>query len=118
MVLEVIRDASPSTHVTVKTSGEEAIEFLLQSLNYDPLLPELILMDMNLPGISGLQILEELKKSLRLKEISIIALTGSMNPDEMAVVTAYSGCRYLVKPSDMEGYSALMRELLAISRYD
>jgi chemotaxis family two-component system response regulator Rcp1 len=110
--MEALRDASPSSHITVKSSGEEAMTFLSQSLNSRGQLPDLILMDMNLPGKSGLQLLEELKKDPRLKEISIVALTGSMDPDEMAAVTAYPDCRYLVKPLDMDGYFAIVQELL------
>ncbi len=114
LVIEALREVSPMSRITVKSSGEESMTFLSHSLNCGALLPDLILMDVNLPGKSGLHILEELKKDHRLKEISIIALTGSMDPDEMAEVTAYPGCLYLVKPLDMDGYIATIQELLMV----
>ncbi|WP_412027946.1 response regulator [Deinococcus yunweiensis] len=74
-------------HVTVDTcaSGERALSFLRQP---DTALPDVILLDLNMPGMSGFQVLDALKHEARLSIIPVVILSSSSLPQD--VEHAYS----------------------------
>jgi two-component system cell cycle response regulator DivK len=79
----------------------------------DSFRPDLILMDIQLPGVDGLEFTRELKASATTQEIVIVALTSyAMRGDEEKALA--SGCQgYLTKPIDTRTLSRALRELLA-----
>lgn len=74
-----------------------------------------ILMDIQLPGISGLELTRILKKTERLRDIPVIAVTAyAMSGDEEVALSA--GCdAYITKPIDFDNLIATLRSLLARS---
>ncbi|MDR3491986.1 MAG: response regulator [Gammaproteobacteria bacterium] len=74
--------------------------------------PVVILMDLQLPGMDGLELTKILKKDTATKDISIIALTAhAMRGDEERAIEA--GCDgYITKPYDTHTLSALIKEIL------
>lgn len=81
--------------LTLIRSGQQALGALLGAD-----LPDLILMDMLMPGISGMEVLKELKEDDRLKAIPVIFLTGES--DQRWAVETYCGgaADFLSKPVD------------------
>ena len=89
------------------------VEKMLKSLGYQPLLayngaagialaeshqPNLILIDLNLPDIHGVEVIKHLRRSLQLQNTSIIALTGN-DSDDMEAECLKIGCQdYIKKP--------------------
>jgi len=80
----------------VATNGKEALE-ALQSMNGSDL-PELILLDINLPDISGIDLLTLIKKEQRLKDIPVVILTGSNEDQDIQKCYDLGASSYLVKP--------------------
>jgi two-component system cell cycle response regulator DivK len=79
-------------------SGEEAVELISSKL------PELVLMDIQLNGISGIDLIKELKSLELTKEIPIIAITAfAMKHDEARIIQ--SGCDlYISKPVSIDNF--------------
>ncbi|NMG07091.1 response regulator [Brasilonema sp. UFV-L1] len=88
------------------TNGDEVLEFLYQEGNYqDPDLaprPSVILLDLNLPGIDGRDILERLKQDKSFREIPIVVFTTSSNPKDIELCYQKGANGYLIKPMDAQ----------------
>ncbi|BAY61301.1 response regulator receiver protein [Calothrix brevissima NIES-22] len=88
------------------TNGDEVLDLLYQdSGNENPqtkLRPSVILLDLNLPGIDGRDILERLKQDISLREIPIVVFTTSSNPRDIEYCYQKGANGYLVKPMDAQ----------------
>jgi CheY-like chemotaxis protein len=86
------------------TSGDEVLDYLYQEgKNTDGLSrPSVILLDLNLPGIDGRDILEQLKQDKSFKEIPIVIFTTSSNPKDIEFCYQKGANGYLVKPMDAQ----------------
>ena len=73
--------------------------------------PDLIIMDIQLPDVSGIQIIRALKADDRTRNIPIVAITASM-PDEEANIRAAGGDAFLRKPIAGAEFLRLVRSLL------
>jgi CheY-like chemotaxis protein len=96
--------------------GEQALDYLFRRENYaDPVLsprPRLILLDLNLPGTDGREVLATIKKDLDLKSIPVLVLTTSA--DVRDIVSCYQAgvnC-YMKKPVDLGGFMESVRKLV------
>ena len=99
--------------------GEQALEFLHQRGMYARApQPDLILLDLGLPKIDGLQVLTELKSSERLKLIPVVIMTGSTDPQERERAEQLQVASYVVKPVNLEKFLALVQELKAYWQSD
>ncbi|MCU0549825.1 MAG: response regulator [Leptolyngbya sp. Prado105] len=85
------------------TSGDDALEFLAdaQTSGNTPR-PSVILLDLNLPGIDGRNVLEQLKQNQDLKEIPIVIFTTSSNPQDITFCYRQGANGYLIKPMDAD----------------
>ncbi|BAZ50911.1 response regulator receiver protein [Nostoc sp. NIES-4103] len=96
------------------TNGDEVLEFLHQQKSDRPSIgeaansfdiiprPSVILLDLNLPGIDGRDILERLKQDRSLKEIPIVVFTTSSNPRDIEYCYQKGANGYLVKPMNAQ----------------
>jgi CheY-like chemotaxis protein len=78
-------------------NGEQAIQYLSKIETVDDL-PKLVVMDLNMPIMSGLQALKEIKADPRLSSIPIIVYSTSKSEFEKANVLALGAIEYIVKP--------------------
>ena len=76
-------------------------------------LPEIILMDLNLPGMSGLEVLKELQVDSRTGAIPVIALTANAMPSDIERGLAAGFFRYLTKPIDIDRFNEAIDGTLA-----
>jgi CheY-like chemotaxis protein len=81
----------------VATSGREALRILEKMAERDERL-NLILLDINLPDLSGIDILTEIKKDPRLRSIRVVMLTGSNEDEDIQKCYDLGASSYLVKP--------------------
>ena len=95
---------SPRLHAT---SGDEALA-TLRSL---PILPGLVLLDLNLPGLDGRQALREIRADPRLAPLVVAVLSTSDDPRDLAVTREVGADAYLVKPMRLD---ALLDKLGAL----
>lgn len=93
------------------TNGDEVLELLYQQ-KIQPkvaLRPSVILLDLNLPGIDGREVLERLKQDECFKEIPIVVFTTSSNPKDIELCYQKGANGYLVKPMDAQELKKTIR---------
>jgi CheY-like chemotaxis protein len=102
-----IRRAGVNNEITHFESGTAGLEYLLSNGSA----PTLVLLDLNLPDMSGTQILEKLKSNNSTKHIPIIVLTTT--DDKTEIQKCYDlGCNvYITKPVDYEAFATAIRQL-------
>lgn len=110
---ELVRRALSSTPSPVELTVCADAETALARLGGSPVadLPHLILLDLRLPGMSGLQLLKELKSAPAVAGIPRAVLTTSRAEPDMARATEFEARRYLVKPVDAPGLADLLAEV-------
>ena len=88
--------------------GEEALDYLCQRKAYAApgaaARPELILLDLNLPGRDGRHILRQVKNDATLKTIPIVVLTTSDHEEDVEMCYAHGANSYVKKPVDFAGF--------------
>ena len=92
--------------------GQAALDYLYRRADYsDPLttpLPGLIMLDLRLPKVDGLQVLKVVKEDPALQHIAVIILTTSANELDIAKAFEYGANSYLVKPVDFGQFTELL----------
>ncbi|MGB3787107.1 MAG: response regulator [Phormidesmis sp.] len=84
--------------------GDEAVDFLYRD-DIDTVifrLPGLILLDLNLPGSDGRDVLRQIKQDEKLKVIPVVIFTTSSNPKDIETCYRYGANSYLIKPMDVQ----------------
>ena len=102
---EALQGGKLNNNLFVAVDGEDALAFLRQQGQYsDAPLPDLILLDLNLPKLNGHEVLTEIKKDDNLKHIPVVILTTS--EDEQDIITSYTqyASSYIVKPVSLEKF--------------
>ena len=98
IMLDYFRDFGKDDQIIFRKNGQEAIRYLEQ-LPDDLLLPNLIVLDLNMPILNGTQTLIEIKRNKRLKHIPVIIFSTSENENEKRKCLSFGALDYLVKPS-------------------
>jgi CheY-like chemotaxis protein len=96
----------------VVTDGEQALQFLRRSGDYaDAPRPGLILLDLNLPRVDGLEVLAEIKADPLLKVIPVVILTTSQAQQDVLRSYALHANAYVSKPVDFERFTEAIRQI-------
>jgi CheY-like chemotaxis protein len=96
----------------VVTDGEQALQFLRRIGGYaDAPRPGLILLDLNLPRLDGLEVLAELKADPVLKVIPVVILTTSQAQQDVLRSYALHANAYVSKPVDFETFMEVIRQI-------
>jgi len=87
------------------TDGDEALDFLYhtgayQDAQFAPR-PSIILLDLNLPGTDGREVIQQIKQDNNLKNIPVVVLTTSANPKDIEICYRYCVASYILKPIDI-----------------
>ncbi|HEY3878213.1 MAG TPA: response regulator [Trebonia sp.] len=96
----------------VVTDGEQALQFLRRTGAYaDAPRPGLILLDVNLPKVSGLEVLAELKQDPALLAVPVVMLTTSQAEEDILRSYKLHANAYVSKPVDFEAFTAAIRQI-------
>jgi CheY-like chemotaxis protein len=109
---ETLEDSKILHRLNVVSDGVQALAFVRQMAPFDDApRPDLILLDLNLPGKNGHEVLEELKANADLRRIPVVVLTSSQAEED--IVTSYDlqAAAYVTKPVDLEGFGQIVRAL-------
>jgi len=96
----------------VAANGKEAIAALEKTKKSDP--PDLILLDLFLPDISGIDLLTLIKKDQRLRDIPVVILTGSNEDQDIQKSYDLGASSYLVKPISNDALMLVIEKLFYI----
>jgi two-component system, response regulator len=80
--------------------GQEALDYVMS--RPDSQLPKVIVLDLRLPKLSGLEVLHRLRSEARTRHIPVVVLTVSTSPEDVASCYALGANSYVVKPSNAE----------------
>ena len=106
---EALREARIRNEVRVARDGQEALDML----RHTDSLPHLILLDINLPKIDGLELLGIIKKDERLKRIPVIMLsTSCAEKDILHSYTSHANC-FITKPVDLAKFMEVVKSIEA-----
>ena len=101
-------------HLTVLRNGADALAYLFRREKHaQAIRPHLILLDLNLPLVSGYEVLEEVKKDAGLASIPLALLSGSAS--EPARGSCLSADRCFIKPMVFLGYVSMVERLQALT---
>lgn len=112
LIQNLLRDINVQASLQVATDGVMALNYLRKLGNFsDADLPDLILLDWNLPKKNGREVLTEIKHDPELKSIPVIVLTTS--DAEADVVAAYDNYAnsYLIKPVDLDNFIKVIKHI-------
>ena len=101
-MLEALREAKIANDITIATDGEEALAVLGGTDGREKLPPpDLILLDLNLPGMDGHEVLAAIKAHLRLRTIPVVVLTTSTAEADILASYNLKASAYVTKPVDL-----------------
>jgi len=94
-------------------SAQAALDYLQCRGKYadrKPVLPDILLLDINMPLVNGFALLKILKADQLLKKIPVIMLTSSCTREDVSRSYEYGAASYLTKPENFEGFKNLMSD--------
>ena len=103
---EAFKSANQETALQIVTNGDDAVELLRKSSDNE--LPDLILLDLNLPGRDGCEVLEVIRDDPRLKPLPVVMLTSSEAEEDIARCYDARSNAYLIKPTDPVEFISLV----------
>ncbi len=106
-------DAKIVNDVLVTESGEQALDYLERSQNGDSQSPrpDLILLDLNMPGMGGKEFLKRVKANDELRTIPVVILTTSDLDHDISESYKLHASGYIKKPVTMDGFQIMMQSL-------
>lgn len=105
LTLEAFKEGGVLNNFTVMNDGVEALAYLRQQGRYaNSVLPDLILLDLNLPKKDGREVLAEIKADAHLAKIPVVILTTSAAQEDIVrAYSAHANC-YITKPVDLNQF--------------
>jgi DNA-binding response OmpR family regulator len=114
LTLTALEEYNLANEVVVTRDGEEALDYLYCRGNFKTRItdnPAVLLLDLKLPKIDGLQVLQEIKSDEKLKMIPVVVLTSSREERDMVASYKLGVNAYVVKPVDFHEFVNAIKEL-------
>ncbi|MEV6813869.1 response regulator [Micromonospora sp. NPDC051296] len=112
MTREAFEEHKLRNRLNVVSDGAEALAYLRREGEYaDVVLPDLILLDLNLPRRDGREVLEEIKKDEQLCRIPVVVLTTSQADEDILRSYQLHANAYVTKPVDFERFIEVVRQI-------
>ena len=115
IVKRSFEDHQVANDIAHVTDGQAAADYLFRRGQYsDPKKsprPHVIVLDLRLPKLDGLEVLKRVKESEELRRVPVVVLTTSEAEQDVALAYDYHANSYLVKPLDFGKFTSLMKDL-------
>jgi CheY-like chemotaxis protein len=115
LALRALRKSNLANRIQVARDGEEALEFLFCEGSYaDRKIengPKVILLDLKLPKVDGLEVLQRIKSDPRTQAIPVVILTSSKEQQDVVESYKLGVNSYIVKPVNFESFLKAVQEL-------
>lgn len=107
LTIRALKKRNVSNNIFIVKDGEEALDFIFAKGNC----PKLILLDIKLPKVSGIEVLKQIKSNEKTKTIPVVMLTSSREEPDIKECYKLSVNSYIVKPVDFEKFSQIIEQL-------
>jgi two-component system, response regulator len=115
LIVRVLRKHHLANKIVLLKDGVEALDFLLARGAYADragcVTPKVILLDLKLPKVDGLEVLQQLKSNERTKNIPVTVLTSSREERDLQAAYALGVNSYVTKPINFEEFAKAVAEL-------
>jgi CheY-like chemotaxis protein len=115
LTLEALKDNKIKNEVIVAHDGEEAIDFLFSHGKYaernSNILPQVVLLDLKLPKVDGLEVLQQIRNHEKTKFLPVVVLTSSKEETDLIKSYQLGANSYIRKPVDFEQFSQAIKYL-------
>ena len=112
LIREAFVVAFPDVHIHLVDDGRDAIAYLVKARDTTLVpTPHIILCDINMPRMSGLDVLRTIRKHEAWKSIPVVMMSSSANPEIIEECKRLGVKAYLAKPNEFDGYLALCHRL-------
>lgn len=115
LALRALAKANVTNHIEVVRDGADALDFIFCEGAYSSRQiengPKVVLLDLKLPKVSGLEVLQRIKSDERTKAIPVVVLTSSKEHSDVAESYRLGANSYIVKPVNFEGFAKAVQEL-------
>ena len=107
-----LKQAKITNSLTIAVTGEESLSMLNREGQFREIeLPDIILLDLNLPGISGHEVLKAVKSNVNLSHIPVIILSSSNAESDIKKTNKSQVDGYLVKPLNVDSFSKVLLQI-------
>ena len=117
LTLDAFREAQLQDTVHVAWTGEQALDYLFGRGEFGDRdrhpMPDLVLLDLKLPGIDGQEVLRQVKSTPELKRLPVVVLTSSREQRDRLECYDHGVNSFLVKPISFDGFTEVVREVHA-----
>lgn len=115
LTLRVLKKHNFANKVHVVTDGAEALDYIFATGAYEEReiesKPKVVLLDLKLPKVDGLEVLSKIKSDERTKDIPVVVLTSSREEEDRIKSYKLGVNSYIVKPVDFDQFSKSVLEL-------
>ena len=112
IIQELLEECATALEIHVVHDGIDALEYLRSCIHVPvPGLPDLILLDLNMPRKDGREVLQEIRATEQLQHLPVIVLTTSQEEDEIELVYRLGANCYVSKPAAMADFERLVNAI-------
>lgn len=115
LTLRALRRSNIMNEVVVARDGQEALDWLFGARKYIDrdvdFLPAVVLLDLKLPGMSGVDVLRQIRSNSRTRRLPVVVLTSSKEERDLDVVYDLGANSYICKPVDFDKFTEAIGHL-------
>ncbi len=110
-----LRDSGTPVELIVVRDGQEALDYLLRQGSHAAAagwrLPDLVLLDVNLPRLTGREVLERIRATDDFRSVPVVVLTTSTRPEDVRALYAAGANTYIEKPQDFRHFVEVLKTI-------
>ena len=115
LTLRALRRNNIMNEVVVACDGQEAVDYLFGTGSFAgrdlSVMPAVVVLDLNLPGLSGLEVLKRVRETAETKRLPVVVLTSSEDENQIEAAYAQGANSYVQKPNDPGDFSEMVLQM-------
>ena len=115
LTLRALRRNNIMNEVVVACDGQEAVDYLFGTGSFAgrdlSVMPAVVVLDLNLPGLSGLEVLKRIRTTSETKRIPVVVLTSSEDENQIEQAYSQGANSYVQKPNDPSDFSEMVLQM-------
>ena len=123
LTMRALQKGAIANQVLWLKDGQQALDYLFRRGDYeerDPGLPRLVLLDLKMPRVDGIEVLKAIKSDQDTRRIPVVVMTSSQEESDLARTYELGANSYVVKPVDFSAFADVARQAgyywLAVNR--